>query len=50
VGLYLHSPNTSSWHGPWLSTRTILPLLHPEDYTSSFIALYHFGGLWFYSE
>jgi hypothetical protein len=24
--LYLHSPNTSSWHGTWLSTGITLPL------------------------
>jgi hypothetical protein len=26
VGLYLHSPNTSSWHGAYLSTGTTLTL------------------------
>jgi len=25
-GLYLHSPNTSSWRGAYLSTGTTLPL------------------------
>jgi hypothetical protein len=26
VELYFHSPNTSSWHGAYLSTGTTLPL------------------------
>jgi hypothetical protein len=31
VELYLHSPNTSSWRGAWLSTGTTLPL--PVSFT-----------------
>jgi len=27
-------PSTSSWRGAWLSTGTILPLLHKEEFLS----------------
>jgi hypothetical protein len=30
VELYLHSPNTSSWHGAYLSTGTTLPITHTQ--------------------
>jgi len=36
---YLHSPNTSSWHGDQLSTGTTLPL--PFSYVLCIIHLTH---------
>jgi len=32
VELYLHSSNTTSWRGAWLSTGTTLPLLYKNRF------------------
>jgi hypothetical protein len=40
--LYLHSPNTHSWRGAWLSTGTTLPL--PFTFAVTMVAMVHQCG------